>query len=87
MDYEAEILKEEGVVKQLQTASKQLRLPRRSIDWQFKNARYGNRNATPQRFIVRRQRKVIGNNIKASQNKIVSLRESLLNSLQPTIEK
>ena len=81
MDYDSEIAKEEGVIKQLQSANRSLRTPRRSIDWQFKNARYGNRNPTRQRFLIKRQRKQIINNIQASQNKIISLREALTKSL------
>jgi len=83
MDYEAEILKEEGVIKQLQSARSNLKLPRRTIDWQFKNARYGNRNPTRQRFIIKKQRRVIGQKVGASQSRIVSLRTQLLNSLIP----
>ena len=83
MDYEAEILKEEGVIKQLQSARSNLKLPRRTIDWQFKNARYGNRNPVSQRFIIKNQRRIIGQKVGASQSRIVSLRESLLNSLIP----
>ena len=83
MDYEAEILKEEGVIKQLQSARSNLKLPRRTIDWQFKNARYGNRNPVSQRLIIKNQRRVIGQKVGASQSRIVSLRTQLLNSLIP----
>ena len=86
MDYEAEIAKEEGVIKQLQTSSKKLVIPRRTINWQFKNARYGNRNPVSQRLIIKNQRRIIGQKVGASQSRIVSLRTQLLNSLIPPKE-
>lgn len=68
-----EIDYENNKIAQLRQQSKNLVMPRRSIAYQFKNMRYGNRNIVQELAIRRKQRKKIDSQINESKKRIILL--------------
>ena len=77
MTYESEIANEELNINSLREQAKKLTVPRRSINYQFQNLRYGNRNQTQKVFLNRQEKRKVNKQIASSQSKIVSLREAM----------
>jgi len=75
---QTEIDNEQSKIIQLRQQSKNLIIPRRSINYQWANMRFGNRNIVQKLAIKRKERKKIGTQINTSQNRIIYLRELLL---------
>lgn len=78
MDTNEEILKEESLVGQLRNEARRLVAPRKSINFQFQNLRYGNRNQTQRAVITRRKRQKVLRRIASSQERIDLLRQTLI---------
>jgi len=76
MTYQEEITNEQSAIAALRTRLKNIRLPSRTINWQHQNVG-APRNSVQQRLETKRQKKKINNKIVYSQNKIISLRESI----------
>jgi len=77
MDYEAEIINEQGAISRLSSELKQIRLPARTINWQHSNVG-ATRGITQRVLIARKQRKQLNSRIGVSRRRILSLRESIL---------
>jgi len=77
MDYEAQIIEQEGVINRLTSELKQTRLPARTINWQHSNLG-ATRGITQRVLVARKQRRQINSGIAVSRRKIVSLREAIL---------
>ena len=76
MTYEEQLKTEQSIVSTLRARLKNIRLPPRTINWQHQNVGRIN-NGVQQRLETKRQKKKISNKIASSQNKIISLRESI----------
>ena len=81
MSYESDILSEENTIANLREEGRRLTVPRKTINWQHQNARRGNRNSVQALLITKKARKGVGDKIRASENKIISLRDALAKSL------
>lgn len=77
MKIEQDIASEQGNLGRLQVKARELFLPRKSINFQFKQLRFGNRNQTQVSAINKRKRQRINQNIGSSQRRISSLKELL----------
>ncbi len=76
MTYEQDILNEESNIARLEGESKKIFVPRRDINFQFRNR--GNMwNMTPRVKVARHTRRLIGRQITASKERIVSLKDAL----------
>jgi len=76
MDYEAEILNEQGAISRLSSQLKQIRIPARTINWQHNNIGTP-RNVTQRVLVARKQRKKVNSGVATSRRRILSLRESI----------
>jgi len=76
MTIQEEISSEQSAIAALRVRLKNIRLPPRTINWQHQNVGRIN-NGVQQRLETKRQKKKISNKIASSQNKIISLRESI----------
>ena len=79
MVYEDEIAQEEVNISNLIRQRKAARLPPRTINWQFQNARTVQPRITQNVLLSRRIRIGLNNQIISSHNKIRSLREAIFN--------
>ena len=82
---QTEIDNEQNRIIQLRQQSKNLIIPRRSINYQWANMRFGNRNIVQQLAIKRKERKKIDTQIKSSQVRVSSLRQALLGTTSDII--
>lgn len=78
MSYESDILAEQENIRRLQRQLGTLTIPKKDINWQFRNARYGSRNIPQNISLTRRARRQVRTQIATSQNKILSLRQAIL---------
>lgn len=75
---EQEILNAENKLRNLKHNLQSLKIPQRTIAWQHQNLRRKNPEIIRNIRLVRRDRKKIQNNIKKTQFKLISLRESVI---------
>ena len=80
MTYEEQIAAEQSIITSLRNRLKNIRLPARTINWQHRNLGKV-RNDVQQRLAYKKQKAQVNSEIKASQNKIISLREALFGGL------
>lgn len=86
MTYEDEIALEESAIANLQRELKQIRIPRRTINWQFQNGRVGvSRGIKRNVLIVKKQRRQVLSNIQGRGRRIISLRQAIFGRDNPTI--
>jgi len=78
MDYNSEIIKEQGVINTLRQRLRLLVQPQKTVHYQIQNMRYGFRNDAPRRMIVRRQKLNLNNGISNSNKKILFFRNAML---------
>ena len=81
MGYQEDILTEEGSIQRLREEGRKLIIPRRSINWQFRNIGQTS-NIHQNVLITRKLRKAINMRIQTSQQKIASLREAIFKESQ-----
>ena len=77
MSYESDILAEENNIKDLQSQLKGIKIPCKTINFQFQNMRYGNQLVKRNELIQRRTRLQLQGQIKKSQSKINYLKSQL----------
>ena len=83
MAYEDEIATEEVNINNFITQRKAARLPPRTINWQFRNARARHPAITQNVLLSRRIKIGLNNQISESNRKIVSLRELIFTRDKP----
>lgn len=76
---EIDLIREQSILSELRRKLQILRPKRHSIQHQFKNRLV--RNDASKRMIARREKRKVLSQIKASENRIISLREALLGGL------
>lgn len=77
MEISNEIFVIESNIAKLKAEARKIFIPRKSINFQFQNLIYGNRNQTQQTVIKRAKRRSIKQNIASSEGRLISLREIL----------
>ena len=80
MTIQEEITNEQSAIAALRVRLKNIRLPPRTINWQHQNVGRIN-NGVQRRLETKRQKIKINNQIASSQNKIISLRDSIFGEL------
>ena len=78
METTDEILAIESNIAYLKAEARKIFIPRKSINFQFQNLRYGNRNQMQQAIMKKARRRSINQKIASSKSRLISLREILL---------
>jgi len=77
MEISNEIFVIESNIAKLKAEARKIFIPRKSINFQFQNLRYGNRNQTQRTVIKKARRRRIKQDIASSEGRLISLREIL----------